>query len=171
MDNQFRHRLLQALDDPKTARQLEQLLDKEPSKEPTTFAPFYRNKGGKITKGHLNIERHKRDLELTPIFEEEAMALGLLPQKAGSPRREPPPRAAPEGDLNRVSDEALADLRLRAQALGVANWQMKKAARLRGDITKAELKLKARTEHSVTDNAADNTPDETVDDESERCTG
>ncbi len=160
IDNNFRSQLLKALEDPKTAKQLETLLGK-PEKEPTTFAPFYRNKVGKITKGHLNLERHKRDLELTPIYEEEAVELGLMTQaEAKKAVTETPVQEEPQVDLNNVSDEELADLRQKARALGVPNWQVKKAARLRGDIKKIELKAQSQANEpessgdSVTEDAA-----------------
>ncbi len=145
MDTSFQSKLLAELKDPQFVEQLKGLLDqrKNVDDEPTTYAPFYRNKVGKVTKGHLNLERYKRDLELTPIHEDEAVALGLMTKAEAEALKSDAPVVEEEVvDLNSVSDEELADLRERARALNIPSWQVKGVARLRGDIKKAELKAK-----------------------------
>ncbi|WP_045405407.1 hypothetical protein [Vibrio jasicida] len=135
--------LLAKLADPEVQKQLTQLLNETEDQEVTTYAPFYRAKTGKITVGHLGIEKHRESLELTPIYEDEAVKLGLMDKVVKQKAKSKVRMKAPENDLNNPPQEELAELRQKAKALGIANWGVKGAAKLRGEITKIELKAES----------------------------
>ncbi|WP_431786954.1 hypothetical protein [Vibrio harveyi] len=147
-------KLLAKLADPAIQKQLAELL-KEQSEDNVvkTYAPFYRAKTGKITKGHALIEKHRESLELTPIYDEEAVKLGLMDSQ--SKNMSAPSNDAPTQDLNNPDEEELKDLRMRAKNAGIPNWQVKGAARLRGELTKIELKAEsAKHDEVVTDDSS-----------------
>ncbi|GAB7221310.1 hypothetical protein VoSk93_05210 [Vibrio owensii] len=135
-------KLIAKLSDPEVQAQLAALLQKQEESHPTEFAPFYRNVHGKISKGNANMERYRSDLGLTPIHEEEAIELGLLENvnavKAKTVEHQSIPLSQGVTD-----EEALKAIRLEAKAAGIPNWQVKGAARLRGELTKLQLKAES----------------------------
>ncbi|HCG6030288.1 hypothetical protein [Vibrio parahaemolyticus] len=140
MDSKIDPRLLQLLQDPSKLAALTKLLEDQEDAVPTTFAPFYRNKHGKITKGHLGIAKMLKGLELTPIYEEEAIKLGLMTVEQAKASKENE-SAEPTKDLNNPSEEEEQAIRARAKELDIPNWHVKGVSRLRGEIAKAERKL------------------------------
>ncbi len=138
--------LLAKLRDPAVALALRDILGVE-SQGPIDFAPFYVNKHGKVTVGHEELELQRSNLELTPITYQEAVARGLMTKEEAEAAQAVDAHEDGESvDLNNPTEEELGALKARAKELGVPNWHLMKAARLQGEIRKAELKLSNESE-------------------------
>ncbi|MFM2625732.1 hypothetical protein [Vibrio owensii] len=145
-------KLIAKLSDPEVQAQLAALLQKQEESAPSEFAPFYRNVHGKISKGNANMERYRSDLGLTPIHEEEAIELGLL-KKVNAVKAKVAKNPLPAPSPDNTDEEALKALRLEAKAAGIPNWQVKGAARLRGELTKIKLKAESQAHDTGSDDS------------------
>lgn len=139
-------KLLSQLSDPNVLKEIQNLLNNRNKRQSTEFAPYYRNKHGYVVKGHALMEKYREDLELKPIYEDEAIKLNLMskPEKEDVEYVDNQGSFSVGSNLNDPSKEELALLRQQAKALGVPNWQVKGAARLRGDIKKIELNAQSK---------------------------
>lgn len=142
-------KLLSQLSNPKVLKEIQKLLNEQNKKQSGEYAPFYRNKHGYVVKGHALMERYREDLELKPIYEEEAVKLNLMPKLVKETVAKNQPEAVK--DLNNPTDEELAALRQTAKAMGIPNWQVKGAARLRGEIKKIELNAESKQNEVMPD--------------------
>ncbi len=133
-------RILQKLSDPEVQKLLTNLISSAGGDDPTEFAPFYRNKHGKITSGHEGIEKFKKDMELEPIFAPEAVKLGLMTQFEADKFLGKAEDENKRVDLINVSEDELQELRAKARELSIPNAHLMKAHRLRAEIKKAEMK-------------------------------
>lgn len=55
--------------------------------------------------------------------------------------------------LNEPTEDELKSLRMQAKAAGIPNWQVKGAARLRGELTKLQLKAESEANDTGSDNS------------------
>lgn len=150
--------LIAKLSDPEVQAQLMKLITVSEAAAESSYSPFYKNVHGKYTAGHANLERYKVDLGLTPISEAEAITLGLMEGETATL-----PDSGTDGDtttggdgtadsgtqtvqatsVNEPTEDELKSLRMQAKAAGIPNWQVKGAARLRGELTKLQLKAES----------------------------
>ena len=163
--------LIAKLSDPEVQAQLMKLITVSEAAAESSYSPFYKNVHGKYTAGHANLEKYKVDLGLTPISEAEAIALGLMEDTTT-----PPDGGTTDGgdtttggdgtteggdgtttvqatSLNEPTEDELKSLRMQAKAAGIPNWQVKGAARLRGELTKIQLKAESEANDTGSDNS------------------
>ena len=163
--------LIAKLSDPEVQAQLMKLITVSEAAAESSYSPFYKNVHGKYTAGHANLEKYKVDLGLTPISEAEAIALGLMEDTTT-----PPDGGTTDGgdtttggdgtteggdgtttvqatSLNEPTEDELKSLRMQAKAAGIPNWQVKGAARLRGELTKLQLKAESEANDTGSDNS------------------
>ncbi|MFV8456074.1 hypothetical protein ACNO5M_13360 [Vibrio owensii] len=151
--------LIAKLSDPEVQAQLMKLITVSEEAAQSDYSPFYKNVHGKYTAGHANLEKYKVDLGLTPISEAEAIALGLMPPDGGTDGGDG--TTPPDGgtttvqatSVNEPTEDELKSLRMQAKAAGIPNWQVKGAARLRGELTKIQLKAESEANDTGSDNS------------------